>query len=274
MQGEQYLLGHSQHEEARLRRQSQELAHETRSLLAQLDIAPGARVLDLGCGPQGILDLLAERVGASGVVVGLEKSPETVVLARSFVRERQLANVEVIEGDARSTGFPRASFDLVHARLVLVNVPEPEQIVQEMVTLTRPGGIVASHEADYWTHRCDPPHPSWERLFSLYETYSRNNGVDLFVGRRTHELFRAAGLTDIHVQPLIHVYPFGHPRRTIFLDFINNVRERLLASSIIGARELDELVQELQRHLARPDVLVISHLFFQVWGRRPLEAPR
>ncbi len=242
-------------------------------MLAQMDIAPGARVIDLGCGPQGILDLLAERVGSSGTVVGLEKSPETVALARSFVRERQLTNVEVLEGDARSTGFPRESFDLVHARLVLVNVPAPEQIVEEMVTLTRPGGIVASHEADYWTHRCDPPHPSWERLFSLYEAYSRHTGVDLFVGRRTHALFRAAGLTDIHVQPLIHVYPFGHPRRGIFLDFINNVRERLIASALVGAHELDELVQALQKHLARPDVLVISHLFFQVWGRRPLKGP-
>jgi ubiquinone/menaquinone biosynthesis C-methylase UbiE len=266
-------LGHSQREESRLRRQSQELAHEAISLLAQLDIRPGARVLDLGCGPQGILDLLAERVGPEGLAVGLEKSSQTTELARAFVRERQLANVEVVQGDARSTGFPRESFDLVHARLVLVNVPDPEQIVREMLALVRPGGTVASHEADYSTHRCEPSHPAWERLFSIYQAYSQRNGVDLFVGRRTPSLLRAAGLVDIHIRPLIHVYPSGHSRRSIFLDFIQNVRAQLLADSLVEESELDALIHSLQEHLARPDVVVVSHLFFQVWGRKPLVPP-
>lgn len=267
-----YLLGHSEREESRLRRQSQELAHETRWLLdqiGQVGVGPGARVLDLGCGPQGSLDLLAEHVGPSGTVVGLERSPETAALARAFVRERGLAGVEIVDGDARASGLPRASFDLVHARLVLVNVPEPGEIVQEMIALARPGGVVASHEADYLPHRCDPPHPSWDRLLEVYEAHSRDSGIDLFIGRRTHGLFHAAGLVDIRVRPLIHVYPFGHPRRSILIDFIHNVRARLLAGGLIGEDELDAHVRAVEEHLARPDVLVVSHMFFQVWGQRP-----
>lgn len=262
-----YLLGHSEREAIRLHGQSRDLAHETRWLLEQTGVGPGARVLDLGCGPQGSLEVLAERVGPSGAIVGLEKNAETVALARAFVRERGLAGVEIVEGDARATGLPRASFDLVHARLVLVNVPKPEEIIREMVALSRPGGVVASHEADYLAHRCDPPHPSWDRLFAVYEAYSRDNGVDLFIGRRMHGLFRAAGLVDIRVNPLIHVYPPGHSRRYIFIDFLHNVRAHLLARGLIGADELDAHLRALQEHLARPDVLVVSHLFFQVWGR-------
>lgn len=267
MPDDPYLLGHSEQEERRLQRQALELAHESRWLLDELAVEPGARVLELGCGPQGILELLAERVGPTGTVVGLEKNPQTAALARRFVRERGLPGVEIVEADGRATGLPRASFDLVHARLVMVNVPAPAEILQEMIALTRPGGVVASHEADYSPHRCEPSHPSWDRLLAVHEAHALDRGIDPFVGRRTFHWFHAAGLVDVRVRPLIHAYPFGHPRRSILLDFIANVRASLLASGQIGEDELDAHVLALREHLARPDVLVVSHAFFQVWGR-------
>ena len=95
-------------------------------------------------------------------------------------------------------------------RLVLVNVPEPERIVREMVSLVRPGGWVASFEADFLAHICDPPLPAWTRLLDAYTAYSAAQGIDLFVGRRTHRLFRDAGVADIRVDAVVHVYPPGH----------------------------------------------------------------
>ena len=266
---EQYILGHSEAEEERLRRQVQELEGEARWLLDRLDVRPGSRAIDVGCGPRGILDLLSESVGPRGSVVGLEKDARSLSFARKFVADRRLANVEVMEGDAKATGLPRESFDVVHARLVLVNVPEPERVVDEMVALVRPGGTIASHEADYLAHVCDPPSPAWNRLFELYDAYSRANGIDLFVGRKTQRMFGAAGIVDVHVNPVIHVYPAGHNRRTIFWDFMQNVRERVLAQGLVGEGELAGLMDELRRHLDDPRTLVVSHLFFQVWGRKP-----
>ena len=266
---EEYLLGHRSAEQDRLRRQAEELAGEARWLLDQFTLPPAARVIDVGCGPQGILDLLAERVGPQGRVVGLERSEETVAMARAFVAERRLANVEILQGDAKATGLARGSFDLAHARLVLVNVPGPEQVVAEMVALVRPGGVVAFHEADYVAHLCDPPLPAWSRLLEVLETYSRANGIDLFVGRRVGRMLRAAGLVDVQVHPVIHVYPYPHGRRTILLDFIENLRERILAQGVIAEAELADQVASLRHHLDDPGTLVVSHLFFQAWGRKP-----
>lgn len=84
-QPDEYLLGHSANEEERLRRQPQELAPDSRRLLDQRNIRPGDRAIDIGCGPQGILDLLSERVGTNGKVVGLERGESTVQLARQFI---------------------------------------------------------------------------------------------------------------------------------------------------------------------------------------------
>ena len=153
---------------------------------------------------------------------------------------------------------------------MLVNAPYVESVVREMVRLARPGGVVASREADYLSHFCDPPLRAWDRLFEIFKAYSSANGIDLFVGRRTHRLFREAGLVDIEVKPVIHIYPHGHNRRPIFLHFLQNVRDRLLEQELITESEFSELMAELKEHLDCPDTLVVSHLFFQVWGRKPV----
>ena len=266
---DQYFLGYREAEQVRLQRQAQELAHEARALFDRIGVPPGARVVEIGCGPQGCLDVLAERVGPSGHVVGVERSEDAVGLARRLVADRGLANVEVLHGDARATGLRRGAFDVSTARLVLVNVPQPEEIVAEAVALVRPGGVVAFHEADWGAHVCDPPLPAWTRSLELLEAYSRSNGIDLFVGRRLPRLLREAGLRDVRVTPLIHVYPPGHGRRTIMFDFVENLSERLLAQKLIAERELDDLKSALKGHLEDPNTLVVSHLFFQAWGRTP-----
>ena len=125
------------------------------------------------------------------------------------------------------------------------------------------------HEADWVAHVCDPPSEAWDRLVELFATYSEKNGIDPFVARKLPRLMREAGLDDVRVNPLIHVYPPGHGRRNILLDFADNLSERLLAQKLTQERDLAELKAALQRHLDNPDTLVISHLFLQAWGRKP-----
>jgi ubiquinone/menaquinone biosynthesis C-methylase UbiE len=158
---DKYVLGYRRAEQARLQQQAQQLAHESSWLFDQIGVAAGARVVEIGCGPHGCLEILAERVGSTGTVVGIERSQDAVDLARKLINERDLTNVEVYCRDARSTELPRAAFDLATARLVLVNVPEPQQILAEAVALVRPSGWIAFHEADWIGHVCDPPSDAW-----------------------------------------------------------------------------------------------------------------
>jgi ubiquinone/menaquinone biosynthesis C-methylase UbiE len=266
-QPDQYLLGYRGAELERLQQQAQQLAHESVWLFDQIGIRSGARVIEIGCGPHGCLDLLAERVGPSGSVVGVERSADAVDLARKLIGERGLRNVEVLCRDARSTGLPRAAFDLVTARLVLVNIPEPEQVVAEAVALVRPGGWIALHEADWLAHVCDPPLAAWTTLVDLFVAYSQKNGIDPFIGRRLPRLLREAGVEDVRVNPIIHVYAAVHGRRNILLDFADNLTDRFLAEKMIDEPQLTELKAALKRHLDDPKTLVVSHLFLQAWGR-------
>jgi hypothetical protein len=69
----------------------------------------------------------------------------------------------------------------------------------------------------------EPPAPEYSRLRAAYEAYAYSENIDLRIGHRTHRLFREAGLTDVEVDAVVHVYPVGHSRRSIFRDFVNNV---------------------------------------------------
>jgi SAM-dependent methyltransferase len=266
---DQYFLGHSPVEQRRLQLQAEELAEESGRLFDQIGLTQGSRVVEISCGPQGCLELLSSRVGPKGSVIGVELSDYAVQLAREFLSERRIDNVEVRQGNAAETGLPRESFDLATARLVLVNVPEPEKIVYEMTALVKPGGVVALHEADWIAHVCDPPLPAWDRLRQVLDNYAEAKGMDLYVGRRIVRLLRKAGLVEVQVNPLIHIYGPDHTRRPIFLQFVNNLRDRIVAEGLISPGEFAESIASVERHLGEPETLVVSHLFIQAWGRKP-----
>ena len=265
---EQYFLGHSPVEQRRLQQQAQELAQESTWLFDQIGIGPGSRVVEIGCGPQGCLELLSDRVGAEGYVIGVELSELAVATARGFLADRGITNAEVRQGHGAATGLETQSFDFATARLVLVNIPEPEKIVAEMAALVKPGGVVALHEADWIAHLCDPALPEWDRLMQALVTYSKENGIDLFIGRRIARMLRAAGLTDIRLNPLVHVYEPDHSRRPIFLQFVHNLRDRIVERGLLSEPEFAECYSSLERHISDPNTFVMSHIFLQAWGRK------
>lgn len=264
-----YSLGSSEAESARLLRQAGGLTPESQALLDRAGLRPGQAAVDLGCGPRGVLELLAARVSPGGRVVGIDADPAHVAMAAGFAAERGLDGVEVMTADARRTGLPSGSFDLVHTRTLLVNVPEPARVVAEMVRLARPGGQVASLEPDCEYELCYPPHPAITRIREIFPVVFARNGADPQVARRVPELFRQAALADVEVEATVRVYPKGHSRRTILLDLVQSMRPQVLELGLASGVELDELDATARAHLDNPHTVVMSHPFFLTWGRKP-----
>jgi SAM-dependent methyltransferase len=264
-----YSLGANPAESARLQQQSDELAEDNSVLLDRVGLKPGDQVIDLGCGPRGIIDLLCERVLPGGRVVGVDADPAHVAMANQLVADRGFANTEVLLADARLTRLSADSFDLVHARTLLINVPQPEEVLAEMVRLARPGGWVASMEPDTETSFCYPPLPAYDRLCELFPVVFGRNGADPHVGRRLGELYRDAGLEDVAVEARIDCRPPGHSRRTIRADLIRSMRPRILELGLADEEELDQLDADVRAHVTNPNTIVVSSLLFLVSGRKP-----
>ena len=268
-----YALGSDPAERDRLRRQSEELGAHSAELFDKVGVVAGWNALDLGCGPSGTLGLMADRVGPDGSVTGVEIDPDNAAMARTCAAGLTTANVKVVQGDARRTGLAESSFDLVHARTLLINIPDAQDAVGEMVRLARPGGWVASLEPDVGMTLCHPPSPAWDRLVELFLEVHRDDRADPFIGRRLPELFRRAGLIDVGVEAKADIYPSGHSRRTIRADLVRSMRPKLLARGVVGQQELDDIDRAAREHLNDPDTLVMPHLLFLAWGRKPASSP-
>jgi SAM-dependent methyltransferase len=114
-----------------------------RELLDWLDVAPGARWLDVGCGT-GVLSATILAEAQPGRVTGVDSSEAFVAHARTAAPEAQF-----VVADAREIPFPDGAFDTVVSGLVLNFVPEPERAVAEMARVASPGGTVAAYVWDY-----------------------------------------------------------------------------------------------------------------------------
>lgn len=263
-----YLLGSSDDERVRLVRQAQLHADAAARLLDEIGVGAAWRTIDLGCGPVGILPQLSARVGPRGSVVGLDAEPRMLEMAQHTLAEHALANVMLHQAPAEASGLPRGTFDLAHARLLLVNTAQPQQVVDEMAALVRPGGVVALQEVDWISWACEPPHPAWDRLRDAIAKARRDAGLDVNIGRRLPAMLARAGMVDIHVSTEVPLLRRGDPQHTLMLTFAALHRDRVVAGGHLAADEIDALCTALRDHLDRHDTLSIYALFFQAWGRK------
>jgi SAM-dependent methyltransferase len=266
-----YVFGGNQNELERLLGQAEDLKPESTWLLDHVGIEKGWRVADIGCGPIGVLDLLSERVGLTGTVIGVEREPRFAAMARAEIAKRGLQNVSLVEGDTLSTELEKGTFDLVHERLVLINVPVANQhaIVASMVALARPGGIIATESWDRASFACYPEHRSWQVLNDAYREAVRSTNGDGTSGRTLPWLLRTAGVTGIRTKVHVRAVEIGDPRRIHRLGILDVTKDKILANGRLTEAEFDAHRNALAAHLADPDTLLIDQLFVQAWGRRP-----
>jgi ubiquinone/menaquinone biosynthesis C-methylase UbiE len=111
-------------------------------LVRRLAPQAGERALDIGSGRGAALLQLAEAVGPSGAVTGIDLAPGMVEALRTEVAARGLTSVEVHLGDAMAPDFAPASFDLVTSSLVLFFLPDPALAVRTWFRLLAPGGRI------------------------------------------------------------------------------------------------------------------------------------
>jgi SAM-dependent methyltransferase len=263
-----YPLGGTQTERDRLLLQAERYAPKANWLLDQIRIQPGWRAVDIGCGPIGILDLLSERVGPGGAVVGLEREQSFAEMARAEIIRRALGNVTIVQADALNTGLDKGAFDLVHERLVLINVSDRKAFLKEMVSLLRPGGAIALEDVDTVSWLCHPTHPSWDILLNAFHAVFHAAGGDRFIGRKLPALLSAAGVKNIQIKVTVETPPIGDDRRTHLVSLIDSVGEKIIAKGLLAEGALREHKEVLIRHLTDPGTTVVDQLLVQCWGEK------
>lgn len=249
----------------RLLVQGAAMAPETERMLDLIGVRPGWSVLDIGCGPRGITDLLSQRVGSSGRVVGLDMNADFLEHART----NGAPNVTFIQGDAYGSSLEAKSFDLVHLRFVASTAGDPESLIKEAIRLAKPGGTIALQEPDASTLNCYPPHPAWDRLKAALLGVFAGVGANLELARSLYSIVRSNGLEDVQFRPFIVGVRSSDP----MVDYLPSTAESLKSSivnlGLLNVEKFLNLLAECRAHLAKPDTSFTMYTVAQVWGRKP-----
>jgi SAM-dependent methyltransferase len=222
--------------------------------IERLGLDPGTRCLEVGGGRGSIARYLCGLVGPAGRVTATD-------LETDFLEERPLANLEVQRHDVTKDPFPERSFGFVHARTVLMHLPNRMEILQRMASWLRPGGSLLVEDADFgmWLGDFDSiwsAHPpAWHEAFP--------NG-SLSQGRAMLRQIHQLGLEGVGADAELDVVQHGTPMCEFYRLSVAGMAPRLIAAGVLTAAGATELIARLES----PDFLACGFAHIGAWGRR------
>lgn len=156
----------------------------------------GISLLDVGCGTGTITCDFASHV-APGDVVGVDVAPAVIDTASENARNLDNLTFRVADvADLRET-FEAHKFDVVHAHQVLLHLRDPVRALRTMMSVTKPGGLVAVRDTDYAAAFWWPEDPRLDRWLEIYHHVAHHHGTEPDAGRRLIAWAHAAGAEDV-----------------------------------------------------------------------------
>ncbi|MBX2999993.1 MAG: methyltransferase domain-containing protein [Caldilineaceae bacterium] len=197
-------------------------------------VQPGHRVLDVGCGPGIDTCGLAQRVGPTGQVVGVDRDEQTLADADQRAQEKGVAGwVEHRLADAEALPFADNTFDGCRAERVFMHQPHPEKVLAEMVRVLKPGGWVVVLEGDGETISFDLDDLRIHHILKRAWIEKHSNS---YAGRKLYRQFKQRGLLDVTVEQI----PFGITDLAVArrLANLDDLGKRALAAGWFTEEEL------------------------------------
>jgi len=234
---DQYALGRSPREYARLARQAELMRPMTQRLFADAGIRAGMTVLDLGSGAGDVAMLLAEMVGHEGRVIGLDLDDGAMQHARERTAAAGFDNVSFVHSDFVHY-HPDQPLDAIVGRLVLMYQADPAAALAQLTKHLRPGGVAAFIEP--WFQPPARPESTTKTAITVLVETLRRSGAHVDLGPRMHSVFQAAGLPLPNMR--FEAVMDGHKDSPLFqyaADTIANLLPKALEYGVPGADQLD-----------------------------------
>ena len=262
---ERYALRGGEAGYARLRVLARERWPDTAALLGRVGLAPGMKVVDVGCG-SGDVTLELARLVAPGQVLGIDKDDVQLGLARGVAEAAGVDNVSFRAVDIHDWIEPTA-FDAVYTRFVLQHLTNPDEVLKRMWASVRPGGALIVEDADLDSWASDPDSEGLALFQRWYcELLPRRGGTPA-MGRKLPSLFRGAGI-PITLFDVIQK-PYSQPdAKSLPWSTLDAVADGIVSEGIATRSEIDAALSDLARLADDPDSLILSPRVVQVVARR------
>ena len=252
-----------------LDRQARLYENFTKQALREAGLMPGMRVLDVGTGTGAVAMLAAQIVGLHGSVIGVDRMPEVLDVARQ--RARQYPNITFREGDPTEMDFGE-QFDAIIGRFILVYYPDPVNALRELASRLKPGCLMMFQEPDCTGVRSLHDLPVFRRNDRWIVDTLEAAGGDTSIGLRLYEYFVSAGLPAPQMRldakigggPDFEGYGVAAGFTAALLDSMGD-RGQALAREI----DLNTLEQRIQDEVTASGGVVVFPSLIAAWARKP-----
>ncbi|GAA3506987.1 class I SAM-dependent methyltransferase [Streptomyces showdoensis] len=229
----------------------------TLARLRALGVGPGWRCLDVGAGTGTVSRRLLDEAGVAGVLA--------VDRDVRFLAERPVPGLDVREADITAPDAVPGRFRLVHARFVLMHLPERERLIAELAERLEPGGVLVLSDAVDLTGERTPGTPYSTAMRAMWEGLRATIGTDVSWVPSYPRLLREAGLVrvgaEVHVPPLLP----GSPISRFWADTWERSRAAMTATGLVDDAGVDAAV----RYLESEECAALSAGMLTAWGWKP-----
>jgi len=254
----------------RIERQATRFASATLRVFRDAGIGPGMRVLDVGCGTGESSWLVASLLGPAGGVVGIDRDPQVLAVARGRARQDVAARVDFVEGDFRSTPLV-GPFDAAVGRFVLTFQGDLVTSLRAVAAHVRPRGILAFVEIDRTpTFPSLPQLPLWQQIGALVGEGLTRSGTGRHTGLELCPALLGAGMVDVRVQ-VVDAF-LQHPGDRFgswsLVALLQSMLPTLVEQGIVTAESLglDTLEERLVAEVEGVRGVGRGPLVFGAWG--------
>ena len=265
-----YILGRTEAEYDRLRRQARLWEPATHRVLTAAGVAPGMRCLDAGCGPGEVMRLIGRLVGRGGHVTGLDVDASLGAQMLARLRRDEGPQFDFVAADlTRAETVAGAPFDLVFARFLLLHMTDPVAAVRRLAALLRPGGTLVLMDFDTTRMACRPEHPAMTRSYAIIEASYTRSGKHADCGLRLASYLADAGLpmpaeatADTYFAPIAE-------RGPILRAVLSSLGAAAAALGVAGPDEIAELDAQIRGLEAANRHFALGPLVIGTWTSVP-----
>lgn len=249
-------------ERERLEMQARLLDAGTIERLEALGPGEGWCCAEVAAGAGSIARWLARRLaGVGGRVVATD-------LDTRFLDGFDDDGLEVRRHDIVAGPLEAGAYDLVHTRLLLRHLREPDVALANMVASLRPGGWLLVEDFDLVTAPCRyPVSERHDAVNAAVERMLAAHGVDTRYGMKLPGALRAAGLVDVEADARLRVVSLGTPDAEAFVLKLEQFRDALVEEGWVARETVDQVIAEAR--CPEGDAVHYPPLTVAAWGRKP-----
>lgn len=267
LQEERYILASNESGVYRLELLNRIHQPYTEFLLKRAGLEPGMVVADIGCGTGNVTIWLAQQIGDTGSIVGVDRATVMLEQGRRNADALRLNNIKFLEGNAYNTGLPHNSFDLVYCRFLLMHLDNPFDALKEMRSLLKPNGVLVCEEGNSSSIFCDPPSAAFDRSRELHLAISKIYGQDFSIGSRLHQIFQDVELIPEEVSFVNPLLLRPEEKAYLCLTFSESA-DALIQSGLTTPEESEQIINQFKILAADEKTVFSVSALTQIWARK------